>query len=107
VPEAGFTDRAISAFAVCRRDESSLAVLQALGGGDSTLVINGSNINVPRGGIIANSTSPTGLRVLGNGTLDAKYVETGSGTAQTTGSSSIDRSVRRGGRAHAARGFEC
>lgn len=80
----------VNAAAICRRDEGSLPVLHALAQGPRAFRLDGANLDLPRGGIVVNSTDPNGLDALGNAIVDAKYIETGSGTAGTTGSSSID-----------------
>jgi hypothetical protein len=90
LPSSGFVDQSIVARATCIRDEGGLPVLHALGSGPRTLRIDGSDLDLPRGGIIVNSTDPNGFDALGNATVVANYIETGSGTAGTTGSSSIE-----------------
>jgi hypothetical protein len=84
-PSAGFTDQPVGAFAVCRRDEGSYPALLALGNGSGTLRIDGADVEVPRAGVVANSTDPSALQVTNGGSGTAKYIETGSGAAQGGG----------------------
>jgi hypothetical protein len=85
LPEAGFTDRALPARATCSRDEGSFPALLALAtSGSGTLRIEGANVNLPRTGIVANSTDPGALQLSDGGSVTAKYIETGSGAPVTT-----------------------
>jgi hypothetical protein len=86
----------VEARAVCVRNEGGMAVLHALYQGsankypEGTLKVDGSDLDIPRGGIIVNSADPTAMRALGNSQINARYVETGSGTVQLTGSSAVN-----------------
>lgn len=86
----------VEARAVCVRNEGGMAVLHALYQGsankypEGTLKVDGSDLDIPRGGIIVNSNDPTAMRALGNSQINAKYVETGSGNVQLTGSSTVN-----------------
>jgi Flp pilus assembly protein TadG len=81
LPAAGFTDRGVPARATCSRDEGSFPALLALGGGSGTLRIDAANVNLPRTGVVANSTDPSALQVSAGGSATAKFIETGSGDA--------------------------